>query len=181
MHNVRPGEAGCNKTAGLSGKILPPAPERATGRGERDGGRESAPGQHPGDPAEGSLRVDAAQPRGLAVGEALRALGLPLLERLDGLLGGVSIYPGRHQGGHHRPPPSDPPGPRVLRHGGGEPLVVDEAHRGQILQRRRDLLRLESRPEQPALQLPAAAIPHAEQAKRPVLRRATRADRAFAV
>ena len=69
----------------------------------------------------------------------------------------------------------------MLGHGGGEPLVVDEAHRGQILQRGRDVVRLEPRPEEPALELTAAAVPDSEQAKRPVLRRATRADRAFAV
>ena len=63
----------------------------------------------------------------------------------------------------------------------GEPLVVDQADGGEVVQGLVDVLALEARAKQSELELAPAPVAHAEQAKRPVLRRATWADRAFAV
>src|SRR5205085_11008649 len=69
----------------------------------------------------------------------------------------------------------------MVDHRAGEPLVIDESDGGEIVERGRDLIGLEPGALEPAFQFAPTSVADAEQAKRPVLRRATRADRAFAV
>ena len=130
----------------------------------------TAPHQEPREPLEGPFGREPSQPDGSRSGELvgprLVALAPEVVEdrRRD-----ARRHPLGGEGARHGPTAGFAPFEGVLGHGSREGLVVDQAHPLEALELGGDLVAVEPRRQESALELAAAPLTDGEESERPLV------------